>query len=275
MPHLRATLLFFLCFAGLLLTAQTSSIPGIVDEVQLYGGDKITGKVLEYNFKENVIIIDEFGETITVEWNKIKRVDYRFDRFRAEQDMLEQAPEETTSEPETDSFRQPRRAWRHQVTTGINFGITNGRFGRVNLYGMSLAYHYLRPVGAFTLGVGGDVTTFSYSRSENLGALTVLGEFAFPRAAAKQFFLRVEAGPSLPIGASATGDNIIRRSVGYLAHPSIGYSFGASKRGHQAIFVDLGYRLANANFDIETASLDVLRRTINYSRFTLRTGLRF
>lgn len=265
-----------LALALLLLTLHCTCGHAQINElntkytVMLADGEKVNGKLLEYVFGEKVVLVLDDGDVRVLQWQEVRRLT-----------AVETGPDGDGKETKPDTLAKENtapeidRPWRHQVTGGLNFGRAFGPFDRVNIYGYSLSYHYVRPVGPVLLGLGLDGTLFSYSRGENVLALSALVEYQLLRNRRGSPYLRLEGGPSLPFGRPGDEARITNPGLGYLIHPSVGYVFGPNDRTALTLFVDVGYRFANANFTLEPGFGDGFLRRTEYQRFCLRGGLRF
>lgn len=265
--------LLLLFFASLTVVAQTRA-GQYIDVVYLQKGKPIEGTVLSYEYNKQVVIIKEDGEVKELPWEEVKRVNFRFDRNRVTETMVEKVDKELVDEEAV--IPTPARSFRHQVTSALTFGsITNADFGRPGTaLGGGFAYHLLRDVSFLTVGAGVDVNLMNHERRENVLAATLTVEVPIGNGRLRPF-VRMEAGPTFPFGGRVSSEEITSRNVTPLYHPAIGVEITPRNGGWGKMTVDLGYRFLNSQFELTTESLDVVERNVNYRRLTLRGGMRF
>ncbi|MBC6994662.1 hypothetical protein QWY85_07695 [Neolewinella lacunae] len=267
------TLLPLLLILFLPLAAQNRA-EGYLDVIHLREGEPLEGTILEYVFQDRVVLVTAGGSVKTVPWADILRVNFRMDK-----DYVPTV--ETTAVGTQDRPGEiiPRRSFLHQVGGGLSFGSnTANRFGFsevLTTIGGNVNYHLVKRVGQrYVLGAGLDAGLMSFERAENVMALTALGEVHLNQRRA-QPFIRLEVGPSLPFGGSASGPEISSRQISLLYHAALGLEFKSTPDGWGSLVFDLGYRFLNSSFILTTDTLDVIERNIQYRRLMLRGAIRF
>jgi len=88
-------------------------------------------------------------------------------------------------------------------------------------------------------------------------------------------FVRFQGGITFPFGGLNSDDEVSARRLTPLYHPSFGLEFGPPAGGWGTLVIDVGYRFLNSRFDLTTATLDVVQRSIVYRRLVIRGGYRF
>lgn len=278
--RLRFLLLVF-CYLPLTAQAQPRASE-YVDVVYVKGGRELEGTIVAYKHGELVSIVLANGDLQEIDWDDIRRVNFKLDKDRLRKITRSSQTGEPTAENTGELSRAdafiPRRKTLHQLTGAINLGQTNSsRFGRGSTtIGGSFAYHLVREVSFLKVGAGVDLSLMSHSRSENVVSATVFGELPSGfRGRHVRPVLRLEAGPSLPFGSADSDNEIIRRQLSVMIHPSIGVEILPRKNQWGSLVFDLGYRFLDSRFTVITPNLDELERTVNYRRLVFRGGLRF
>lgn len=268
-------LLLFLLISFNYISAQNKA-PEYVDVVSLKGGKELVGTVVEYIHEEKVVMVLENGDLKEIPGDEIRRVNFRLDKYRL-QSIKRKTTQLMVEEQEEAEVFIPTRKRMHQLTGAVNIGQSSvSRFGNSRTFGGSFAYHIVQEVKFLKVGLGVDVSMMSESRNENVAAITSFAESAFSINGGRlRPLIRFEFGPSLPFGDSGSGDEIIRRDLSFLFHPSIGVEIAPRKGQWGGLVFDLGYRFLDSNFTILTSNLDELERTVNYRRLVFRGGLRF
>ncbi|MEM9524973.1 MAG: hypothetical protein AAGA31_00120 [Bacteroidota bacterium] len=270
---MRLIFLFASLLLSCVLMAQQRA-GTVIDAVHLRDGKIIEGTILEYNYGRDVVVVMDNGNIRRVEWEDIKRVNFRIDKRRNAAPVPQEEVELDSPEEEEPL---PERSYWHMVSTNLAFGATSGRFGsNATTIGGGVSYHLIRPFGNFLVGVGVDANLMSYRRAENVVAATGLIDFPINyKAKNVRIFLRFEAGPSLPFGTTDESEDITQRMVTFLYHPALGLEFLPRKKPWGSMTVDLGYRFLNSRFTITTNTLDVVERNVQYRRLVLRGGIKF
>ncbi|MEO0731271.1 MAG: hypothetical protein AAFZ52_00435 [Bacteroidota bacterium] len=269
---MRAFFLFLLLLLSALIYAQRGE-DRVTDVVYIRGEKPVEGTVLEYDYGEKVVLVTGAGDTRTVEWDDLIRVNFRLER--APRKAQKKKP---VTETELPNRTFPSRKVRHQVSghLGVGGGGQSQFGGTITNFGGGVAYHLVRPLGRLQVGLGLDLALMSHSRQENVLAATALAEYALNTSERKASpFLRLEAGPSLPVGSLDDDFDITERNLSPLIHPSVGVVFNAGKKQWTSLVLDLGYRFLNSSFIITTETLDVIERNVEYRRLVLRGALRF
>ena len=269
----------FLLFIALALSsvaAAQADARDYLDVVKLRSGRHAKGKVLEYVYGEKVILLATDGELETFEWGRIRKVSYEVGRGRSGGAKAARAV------PVDTQVVVPTRAWFHDVAVGGFFGVEaspfqfdNGRSVRVLGYGIS--YLHVRNFKGLRYGGGLDYVLYNFTRGESSLAVVGMVELPWHLTDSPRLvpFIRLTGGPSIPIGTPSSGNEITRRSVSFLAQPTVGVEFRTQRNEFDNIFFDVGYRFLDSRFTVVTNTLDVVERNINYRRFTLRGGFKF
>jgi len=273
-------LFFILC---LLVSTQyiiaQNRAPAYIDVVLLKDGDELTGTVIEYVHDKKVVLVLGNGALREIAGDKIRRVNFRLDKYRLK--SLEREArlrdKDVDEEGEEDERLSPTRTLQHQVTGSINVGRSSvSQFGNTSTIGGSFAYHLVRKIKFLKVGAGVDVSLMSEARNENVIAATAFAESGIRINGSNiRPIIRFETGPSLPFGSSTSDNEIISRNVSMLIHPSVGVEIVPRKEKWGSLVFDLGYRFLDSRFTVLTASLDELERSVNYRRLVFRGGLRF
>lgn len=273
MRHFLFLLFLSLSFSA---TAQLRASE-YIDVIFLKGGGELVGTIVEYQHGKVVSLVQENGTLRKIGWNDVRRVNFKLDKRRARN--LSQGLEATGGEEEAvaETVFIPSRKWQHQVTGSINLGRSGSDFGfGVTTFGGGFAYHAVKNVSFLKIGAGLDLSLMSDSRDENTISTTLFVES--PLGFRKKHLypiIRLEAGPSLPFGSAGAGNEIIKRRLSFLFHPSVGIAINPRKGQWGSLVFDVGYRFLDSRFTILTASLDELQRTVNYRRLVFRGGIRF
>lgn len=264
-------LVLFSCPAAAQKAAQ------YIDVVFPFEGGPLEGTIVSYEYGKRVVLVLENGDVKELAWDKVKRVNFRFDRsYKPEVDEGGETTEEVVEEAFV--LPTPDRKFRHQVTSSLTFGKVSGsndffNFTRTTIGG-GLAYHLLRDVSFLTVGAGLDLNLMNHSRGENVLAATVMAEVPIGKGRWRPFF-RMETGPTFPFGAGQSGEEVTSRAVTLLYHPALGVEITPRNGGWGKMTLDVGYRFLNSRFDLITTNLDVVERVVNYRRLSLRGGMRF
>ncbi|NJC25058.1 hypothetical protein [Neolewinella antarctica] len=269
---MRATLLYFFVFwlsIGV-LPAQSSEL-SIVDVVQLRSGEKIRGQ----------LAAPVFGRTLIVAaWEPtegdLKRINVEQERATDSTDLPTLA---LTTPPPT--YTEPGRTWLHHFSFGGLFGVeAASNFGEPTssrIVGLGANYTLVKSFGALRAGGGVDYALLNYERGEISVAVTGLIEYVINRGDARKvnYYVRLLAGPSLPVGSPGVDQEITSRDVGLVLNPSVGVEFRSGGNDHKNIFLDVGYRFLDAQFTLTTANQVVRERSVAYRRLSFRSGFRF
>ncbi|MEM9260319.1 MAG: hypothetical protein AAGA62_11785, partial [Bacteroidota bacterium] len=78
--RLTSLLIFLFLSCGLMAQQRASTV---VDAVHLKDGKTLEGTILEYNYERDVVLVTEDGSIRQVEWEDIKRVNFRIEKIRA------------------------------------------------------------------------------------------------------------------------------------------------------------------------------------------------
>lgn len=275
---------FFLCLSllPLLLYAQ---LPGseYQDMIVRRDGPPLYGVIIEYRYAEKAIIVLDSGAVEEVTSENIKRISYFRDRDRSRRiaAAVTTASSSASTPPELAPLAPSTRRWRHQASAGVHFG--SNTVSRdfdpffpdfpVTVIGGSMSYHLVRTFERLRIGGGLEASLMNNARREYTAAATFFAEFPL-LAKTRKFrpLLRMEAGPALPFG-TLPGDEITRRRIGVLYHPSVGVDIRPGK-GHHQLLLDAGYRFLKSELEIVTNSFDLIDRSVNYRRLFLRASLR-
>lgn len=274
MRHLLFLLLLSLSFSA---TAQLRASE-YVDVIFLKGGGELVGTIVEYQHGKVVSLVQENGTLRKIGWSDVRRVNFQLDKRRARNLSLRPAGSDGEVEAaiEEEVFI-PGRKWQHQVTGALNLGRSGSDFGfGITTFGGGFAYHAVKDISFLKIGAGLDLSLMSDSRDENTVSTTLFLEspIGFIKKRIRPV-IRVEAGPSLPFGNAGTSNDIIKRQVSFLFHPSIGIAINPRKGQWGGLVFDVGYRFLDSRFTILTTTLDELQRTVNYRRLVFRGGIRF
>ena len=279
---MRLLLLSLLCTS--VLAAQTDQEIGLADVVYRRAATELTGQVIRYDYGRSLDVVTLSGDTVTVNWVQLKRVNFRYDRdllrvAKATERVRQRAAEPLAPEEEPHELKRP---WRHHVSAGTLLGVTefNNDFdfepGRARILGIGLSYHFVYPVKRLVVGGGIDYALFSYARQESAIAVTGLVEYAFlNRSRRLSPYVRLSGGPALPISSPNSDNEIEDRDLGFAYTPSIGCALRPSRSNSTELSIDRGYRFLDSRFQLTTPTLDVLERNVAYRRVSLRGGIRF
>ena len=284
----------------LLLTAILCSLPALAQEpelvpvpiveaphyediVHVLGLGQVEGYVTDYQYGKSVTIHRRYGSRVTFPWEQVKRVTFKERRVGSRSPRRPQPAVGGQQEAGEGAFilpPPPPRKHHHEILVHTNLSQSNtdpdlNRFRNRELaLGIGASYSMLWDHRWLRYGGGVDLALMNNRQRESVIAGLGIVEALYGEDRVRPF-LRLEAGPSLPLGGGPEGASINARRVSWLVQPTIGLDARASHDPWINFHFDLGYRFLNSRFDIETANLELITQRIQYRRLVLRAGLRF
>lgn len=201
-----------------------------------------------------------------------------------EEDEIKKIVQETYSPPTGGPRIKPKRNYEFQekgMYSAAHLAIGNGNLSGNLAVGLgldySMGYQVIRQ-----FGVGANVGLGSYAffdGTDNFFTPSLeLRGYLTKKVAAPYYSILAGYGFPFKNKSQATVEGMpveetLVREGGMYFHPSIGIRAGATKGAN--VVIDIGYAFQKAYFEERLFNTDILKRDVNYRRFTLRVGLVF
>lgn len=239
----------------------------LVETVYLTNGEKVIGKIMDYQKGKSLKIVDLAGIEMVLQEEQIARI-------------VQEA-----HQPTLKRYLRQRRQMLKPVNyafkeKGIFYSMSLSTFSSTNdveeQNETAVGFHFVvgrqwqRLLGT-GIGIGVDGYD-SFSSGATLIPLYLQARGYFRKKWQSPFY-SINAGYAFAAGGD-TVDFEVDANGGYLFHPALGWRFSATERAN--FIMDLGLKFQKAYIKrVATLNGDLETRNILYQRFTLRIGLVF